>query len=615
VVPVWAQHQVLYGMTPNGGTKNSGTIFKLDLADSNETVVWNFGDTNDVRLPLGNLIYNPANGLFYGMTEDGTRYNGNGNIFSFNPSNNTENVLYIFQGGSDGGDPHGNLTLDPDNGLYYGMTTGGNGAESTIFTFDPSNNIVKTLWDFGSNFAYDGQYPYGSLIYDKHTLKFYGMTYNGGMNNDGTLFSFDPANNTETVVFGYFNSGNPNNPYADLMYDPANGLYYGMTKYGNYNYGDIFSYKPDSLPGSQIVHVVSNFAPGINLGASFPTGNLIYNPNDSLLYGMTYFGGITGAGTLFSFNTKTNTDSVLWSFGSGTDGSQSYGNLIFDSTNGLLYGLSRLGGTLDSGTIFCYNTSNATEKVLWNFGRYTDGEFPVGSLLLYTEPSSSCPNIHVIASLINDTSAYATALGGTAPYSYVWSTFPYQFGDAVSNILGGDFYTVIATDHSGCTGSVTVNIPCPQINITVTMLSDTSAYAIASGGISPYIFTWGTFPTQESDTVHGLVTGNSYTINVYDQNNCRGNSTLNLTNITSINVNSSISISPNPTTGIISLSSFIASQKIEVYDYLGQKISCIHSENLINKIDLSTQQNGVYLVAILNKDGNTVYQKKIVKQD
>ncbi|MGA9272533.1 MAG: choice-of-anchor tandem repeat GloVer-containing protein, partial [Candidatus Cybelea sp.] len=106
------------------------------------------------------------------------------------------------------------------------------------------------------------------------------------------------------------------------------------------------------------------------------------------LYGTTKYGGAyaggpdayhpDGGGTVFSI-TSTGTHKLLYSFGSGTDGSHPYAGLI--DVKGTLYGTTRNGGTgaCSCGTIFSITTAG-TETVLHDFTG-SDGAGPVAALL------------------------------------------------------------------------------------------------------------------------------------------------------------------------------------------------------------------------------------------
>jgi uncharacterized repeat protein (TIGR03803 family) len=99
-----------------------------------------------------------------------------------------------------------------------------------------------------------------------------------------------------------------------------------------------------------------------------------------MLYGTTYNGGAYGYGTVFSVNPKTGAETVLWSFGNGTDG-QNPGKAL-TNVKGTLYGTTVFGGAFnDGGTAYSFNLETGAETVLWSFGDGTDGLYPESDLI------------------------------------------------------------------------------------------------------------------------------------------------------------------------------------------------------------------------------------------
>lgn len=86
------------------------------------------------------------------------------------------------------------------------------------------------------------------------------------------------------------------------------------------------------------------------------------------------------AGIVFLPAAATASETVLHSFGSGSDGSGPKAGLI--ELNGLLYGTTQLGGSLAAGTVFQIDPSRGAESVLHSFGNGADdGAFPNAGLL------------------------------------------------------------------------------------------------------------------------------------------------------------------------------------------------------------------------------------------
>jgi hypothetical protein len=77
-----------------------------------------------------------------------------------------------------------------------------------------------------------------------------------------------------------------------------------------------------------------------------------------------------------------------------------------------------------------------------------------------------------------------------------------------------------------------------------------------------------------------------------------------------------ISLYPNPNNGQFTIQSSVVSDQlsVEIYNMLGQKVysqSTMHQPQF--SINIADQPNGVYLIRILDKDGNLVSRKKVVK--
>jgi uncharacterized repeat protein (TIGR03803 family) len=268
------------------------------------------------------------------------------------------------------------LSLSPAHAqtpILWGMTSvGGSKDFGIMFSYHITTGSYNDVHNFGIDS--DGKDPqYGSLIQANNGL-LYGLTRNGGVNDSGVIFSFNIITDTEIETHNFHSDTEGYLPWGSLI-QANSGLLYGMTSAGGVDStGTIFSY--DTSTGKETV--LHDFDFNGTDGYS-PFGSLI-QVGDTLLYGMTYEGGTTGFGTIFSYNISTGKERILHNFGNGNDGYAPYGSLI-QATNGLLYGMTEAGGTIDKGTIFSYNITTGKDSVVHNFGSDTDGEFPVGSLI------------------------------------------------------------------------------------------------------------------------------------------------------------------------------------------------------------------------------------------
>ena len=100
----------------------------------------------------------------------------------------------------------------------------------------------------------------------------------------------------------------------------------------------------------------------------------------------------------------------------------------------------------------------------------------------------------------------------------------------------------------------------------------------------------------------------SYAVEV-TQNGCVDTSTCEQVNNVGINeINSSITLHPNPTTGIVELQVISSSFKVDVYDYAGK---CLNSTSC-STIDLSDYPSGIYLLKLAY--GDKTEELRVVKE-
>jgi hypothetical protein len=173
----------------------------------------------------------------------------------------------------------------------------------------------------------------------------------------------------------------------------------------------------------------------------------------------------------------------------------------------------------------------------------------------------------------------ASSLVQNQPYISSFSPISGEVGATVT-IIGTDFSTIVSNNSVSFNG----------IEATVTEATSTSLTV--------------TLPT-------GATTGK-----ISIQSGCNIVSTTDDFTITSLNtitfLKNIVNIYPNPTSGIISISSIDNSpvDKIEIVDVLG-KIVSVKTGNT-SQIDISEFSNGVYIFKIFA--GEAIFQKKIIKQ-
>ena len=136
----------------------------------------------------------------------------------------------------------------------------------------------------------------------------------------------------------------------------------------------------------------------------------------------------------------------------------------------------------------------------------------------------SISSTNVTCNGLTNGSATVTPTGGTAPYTYTWS--PSGGNTTTASGLAASNYTVIVSDANSCTVAAIANIIQPS-NLSVTPLTTSvtcsgastgSATVIATGGTTPYTYTWSPSGGNTA-TVSGLAASN-YSVSVSDAHSC-----------------------------------------------------------------------------------------------
>lgn len=233
-----AGNRKLYGMTAMGGLWDDGVLFEYDPISDIFIKKVDFSDTLTGKFPQGSLVQ-ASNGKIYGMTKKGGAHD-DGVIFEYDPVNDVfikKMDFYVFDP-LKGSEPLGSL-MQASNGKLYGMTwNGGSVYYGVLFEYDPATNIYKTLVNFNIS---NGSRPWGSLIQADNS-KLYGLTAQGGANDEGVLFEYDIALDTLILKVEFDDTLKGKHPRGTLL-QASNGKLYGVTTDGGkYGYGLIFEY-------------------------------------------------------------------------------------------------------------------------------------------------------------------------------------------------------------------------------------------------------------------------------------------------------------------------------------------------------------------------------------
>jgi uncharacterized repeat protein (TIGR03803 family) len=327
----------LYGTTSYGGSFNFGTVFKLDTT-GHETVLYSFTGGADGAIPLAGVILDSAGNL-YGTTEHGGDLTCNsgagcGTVFKVDRAGE-ETVLYSFTTAADGaGTPFAGVIRDAAGNLYGTTADGGPFYSGTVFKLDTTGKETVLYTFTGGRGGTDGYLPSGALIRDA-AGNLYGDTQLGGNYSFGTLFKVD-STGKETVLYRFRGGSSGDEPVGSLIMDKAGDLY-GTTQGGGTFYdGTVFKLNP---VGNKTV--LYNFGSGSD--GSLPVAGVIADTAGNL-YGTTAYGGTSNVGTVFKLD-KTGKETALYSFTGRADGALPVAGLIRDAA-GNLYGTAYYGGDL-----------------------------------------------------------------------------------------------------------------------------------------------------------------------------------------------------------------------------------------------------------------------------
>lgn len=419
---IFASDGQLYGTASGGGSTAGGTLYRYNTATSTFEVIYNFG-SGGYGEPWGAPLEDPA-GTFVCLTNTGGS-GGTGALMRFTPATNTSAEIVPF-GFSNGSTPKGRL-VKASNGLFYGVTSsGGSSNAGILFSYDPAGGVFTRLANFNSTL---GTFPLGTLV--EVSGKLYGVCSQGGTSDGGTLFEFTIATSA-LVKKADLSPTVGGNPQAGL-FQASNGRLYGTTSAGALNsLGALFDYAPATSTLTKRFDFTTT-------SGSVPLADPMQASNN-LLYGTCSTNGQFGKGTLWSFDTSSNTFVLLWSFdglqgavpsgemvqaangrlygtykdeGQGfvggifswnitaaayadeygfnvppttTEPKLSEGGLII-GTDGLLYGTSPQGGTSDVGSIFRFNTATQALTVLQNLTGSATGQFAFDGLASELAPT------------------------------------------------------------------------------------------------------------------------------------------------------------------------------------------------------------------------------------
>jgi uncharacterized repeat protein (TIGR03803 family) len=321
------------------------------------------------------------NGVLYALAQTGGPAN-NGAVVKFQAGGTAPVVIHGFDSNSSG-----STLLAGAAGTLYGTDpNGGANSSGAVYSLMPDGSQYTPLYSFSaldpsSGTNSDGSLPTGSLL-QQSDGSIVGETQLGGSNNTGVVYKVNSDGTGFTVLHSFGNGADGAYPGGGLTAG-SDGSLYGVTEYGGLaDEGTIFKIAPDGT-GYTVLYQFTDDSRSTNADGATPTAALTLG-NDGLLYGVTPIGGASGSGVLFQLGTDGSNYTVLYAF-SGTDGSNSNSGGAYPSSSlikgagGNFYGTTASGGAAGQGTLFLLTSGGVLFNPLCSFDG-TTGTNPVLTL-------------------------------------------------------------------------------------------------------------------------------------------------------------------------------------------------------------------------------------------
>lgn len=354
----------------------SGAAFP---AASSEQVLYSFTGGDDGGNAATGIAVDRTGNL-YGTTVVGGKYTC-GTVFKLAPQASppwAQTVLYNFTCYGDGKSPHGGVTFDRHSQLYGTTVAGGSGyctGDACGVAYQLTGQRESVIHDFGA--GSDGFGPGGPVAFDSAGHA-YGTTPDGGSYSQGIVYELSLSRRVwhEKILHAFTGGADGGvGSLGPLLLDKG-GHVYGVTEEGGaHSAGTVFELSQKSKKSWKLTTL---YAFKGTPDAGSPYGGLVADAAGDL-FGTTYYGGASGDGTVFELVPKGKTkyaERVLYSFKGGNDGSSSTSTLLLNASNELIGTTSAGGGTCDCGTIFEVNAKTGKESVLHAFGNGSDGQYP-----------------------------------------------------------------------------------------------------------------------------------------------------------------------------------------------------------------------------------------------
>lgn len=332
----------LYGACVYGGRNGDGTLFSFNPLTNKIQIVYNFSAQSGGQpltvIARGNTLYGTS--FNYGKSN-------RGGIFEYNLQDRKIKNSYWFSTSLDGFGAYG-LARSSDGYVYGTTMAGGLLDKGVIFRLHPDTQKYEKIIDFDGSSGYNPMAP----PIQAPNGKYYGVACNGGSYSGGTLYEYDPLGKTITAKVNFNSEQTGIIPVGPLAATPDGKLYGVTTQGGSENRGTFFEYDPLTNRLKIIAHFHEDRFGSMLFG--YPT------VIDGMIYLQVWKHQLSGT-ALIAYDPKSGavSDPILVS---EVNGAFTPGRLV--QLNGRLYGLTKNPYQEPSLMVFEFDPTNlSTEKI------------------------------------------------------------------------------------------------------------------------------------------------------------------------------------------------------------------------------------------------------------
>jgi alpha-tubulin suppressor-like RCC1 family protein len=449
-----------------------------------------------------------------------------------------------------------NLTVNPAPSQSGSMKIAGGSGHTLLVCSDNS------LWAFGYN--YFGQLGNGTNTSTKTPVQITSINdikavassglHSIVLKNDGTVWAFGKNNSGQLGTGNLLNSNTPVQVTTlSNIIEIAVGYQHSLAVK---NDGTVWAW-------------------GRNDNGQLGIGNYT---DQSLPYQIGSLTNGSAVSAAFDHSLVLKNDGTVWSFGRNYFGQLGNGSNTISNIPVNVFNLSSIISIAAGNQRSIALKSNGT---VWAWGRNDNGEHGDGTTTNVNIPVQTSVLNNITKIVTKENSSFALKNDGS-----VWA-----WGSNIYNELG-----IGTTNYN--------NIPL-SIN-SLTNISDIEtgighAFAVSSSGI---VWAWGSNSDGEI--------GNGSTTNVYTTPITVSGFCGNQIGIMEINQNNSVTIYPNPNSGVFKIKSDLPSiaATIKIYNTHSQII--YETTQFVEEIDLSNQPKGVYFLQVTSHEG-IIYKKLILQ--